>query len=287
MPFNNLRGEVISVKNGTEYIISDKFAVMHHGNDVPEVYDWSELASVTISDMSISVNTGSRIYSIPSRAFESRERFLRSATIAEVSASDAGVFCNVNHFVLPPKSAYCDSDLSSAAAFSRGEYNVKDMKASLMTLLIGKVGKLMWTAGILGGIVSLVIMHFCIGFNAINWWYLLIGGFFCGVGAVAMIYIFSMLIVGLRYSGVIKAYSRFHDEITFAISQSGYSICESCVYSNNSLIRWNPKDTYIETATMFIITRGTKPVAWIQKNLFEKDQQDKISDILALNLSEK
>lgn len=287
MSFNNLSGQLMTDSNGVTYIISDTFSVLYPGEQEPSVYEWRDLTSLRVGDGTITISTSDNTYNIKADAFESRKQFLSAKAIAVSGAAEAKVPYSSDVELLPDKGLYISRDIPDNAVFATGEYSIKDIKSSLLLLLIGKAGRILWCVGILGGLLALLILHLTIGFNETNWWYLLIGGFFCGVGAVALVYIVMMIIAKLKYAAVLSSYAKHNDTVTFAVCSEGFSVCESDIYSPNDIIRWNIKDTYIETGSMYIITGKSHSVIWIPKSLFTREDQNRISDLLALNLSEK
>ncbi len=287
MSFNNLSGQLMTDSNGITYIISDTFSVLYPGAQEPSVYEWRDLNALRIGDGTITISAADSTYNIRSDAFENRRQFLSAKAIAVSAAAAAKVPYSCDVELLPDKGLYITRDVPDNAIFAKGEYGIKDIKSSLLLLLIGKAGRILWCVGILGGLLSLLILHLTIGFTETNWWYLLIGGFFCGVGAVALVYIVMMVVAKLKYAGVLSSYAKHNDTVTFAVCSEGFSVCESDIYSPNDIIRWNIKDTYIETGSMYIITGKSHSVIWIPKALFSGEEQNRISDLLALNLSEK
>ncbi len=287
MSFFNLPGQIMTDNKGVTYIVSDNFSVIYPDEHEPIVYTWKDVRAVRIYDSNMTISTDDGGYNIPADAFESRKQFLSAKTIASVCASRAGADVIQSAEMLPEKKLYSDYDIPDYAIFAKGEYNVKEIKSSLLHLTIGKTAKLLWTVGILGGVLALALFQMFVGFNSINWWYLLIGGFFCGVGVVALTYIIMMTIAKARYAGIMRVYSRNNDMVTFAICDEGFSACESDVFNRGMLIRWAMKDTFIETAAMFVVLRKGKTILWIPKSLFSSAQIEKIGNILALNLSEK
>lgn len=286
MLFNNLPGQNLSDKNGNLYIISDSFSIIFPGDPIPRVYEWKDLSSIKIDDNSITINTGDGSYFLYPDIFESRKQFLTVKTLIIVLAKKAEVSCVTNPDLLPDKSMYIGADIPANAIYAKGEYNIKDIKSSLLLLLVGQTTGFLWTVGILCGLTALLLMNIFIGFNEDNWWFLLTGGFFSGVGSVALLYILSIFFARVHYASIFKSYQKYKDSVTFAICDEGFSACESDVYSPTEIIRWNKNDHFIETASMFIVTRKHRSVLWVPKALFDKDEQSKIADILALNLSD-
>lgn len=60
MAFEHLCGQVMTDSNGTTYIISDTFSVIYPGDAHPDVYEWSDVASVRIDKGNITITAGSR-----------------------------------------------------------------------------------------------------------------------------------------------------------------------------------------------------------------------------------
>ncbi len=288
MAFHNLQGQIMTDNKGITYIIADSFSVLFPDGNQPSVYSWRDIRSLRIYDGAMAVSTDDGTYNIAVDAFESRKQFLCAKSIASVGCAKYGVDVSCIPELLPEKKLYNDYDISdNAAVVARGVYNVKEIKASLLLLTIGKTAKLLWTVGIVAGVIALALFQIFVGFNSVNWWYLAIGSFFCGVGAVALTYIIMMTISKARYASILKVYSKYEDSVTFAICDEGFSACESDVYNRSGIIRWQMKDTFIETANMYIVLRKGKTILWIPKSLFSDAQLNRINDILTLRISQK
>lgn len=287
MSFNNLPGQTLTDSNGTVYIISDTFSVLHPGEQEPNVYEWSDLSSVRLTESSLIISHSGESYTLTQDCFHSRKQFLTVSTLAVINAKAAHISVSTAAGLLPDKYLYDSYDIPANAIFAQGEYNIKDIKSSLLLLLVGKFSRILWCVGIIGGLLSLLLFNIFIGFSENNWWYLLIGGFFCGVGCVALLYIIVMIVSRIHYSAIFNSYIRHNDNVMFAICPEGFSACESDVYTPTEIIRWKNSYSYIETSTMFIVTIKKHPLLWLPKQLFTKEQQEKIAAILTLNLSEK
>ncbi|MBE6880795.1 MAG: hypothetical protein E7490_08200 [Ruminococcaceae bacterium] len=287
MSFYNLSGQIMQDDDGTSYIFSDVFSVVPANGEDPFVCNWGDVDSIRIGDSIITVNVGDRSFVVRPEYFENRKQFLSAKAIASSCASREGVTVHNAVELLPEKSLYVDYDIPDFAVFTKGQYNTKEIKSSLLLLLIGKTARILWTVGILGGIAALIFFHLLIGFDELNWWYLAIGSFFCGVGAVAVTYLIMLVISRIKYAGILKQYSKYDDTVTFAVCDEGFSACESDIYGTCNIIKWNNRDTYMETGSMFIVLRRGKPILWIPKNLLASHQYTKIQEIFAVNLSEK
>ena len=287
MSFYNLSGQIMYDDDGTSYIFSDVFSVVPANGEDPFVCNWGDIDSIRIGDSVITINVDNRSYVVLPEFFEDRKQFLSAKAIASSCVSREGVAVHNAVELLPEKSLYVDYDIPNFAVFAKGEYNTKEIKSSLLLLLIGKTARILWTVGILGGIVALIFFHLLVGFDALNWWYLAIGSFFCGVGAVAVTYLVMLVASRIKYAGILKQYSKYNDMVTFAICDEGFSACESDIYGACNIIKWNNRDTYMETGAMFIVLRRNKPILWVPKALLDSNQHTRVQEILAVNLSEK
>ena len=97
--------------------------------------------------------------------------------------------CDVSVEVLPDKRFYSNYDIPDSAVFAKGEYNPKEIRSSVLSLVLGKMGRLLWCIGILACVAAAIIFQMYIGFAQDTWWYLSIGAFFCAVGAVVLTYL--------------------------------------------------------------------------------------------------
>lgn len=287
MSFYNLSGQIMQDDDGTSYIISDVFSVVPADGEDPFVCSWKDVDSIRIGDSIITINVDDRVFTIRPEFFEDRKQFLSAKAIASSCASKQGVPVHNAVELLPEKSLYVDYDIPDFAVFTKGEYNTKEIKSSLLLLLIGKTARILWSVGIVGGIAALVFFHLLIGFDELNWWYLAIGAFFCGVGAVAITYLFMLIASRIKYAGILKQYQKYDDTVTFAICDDGFSACESVIYSTCNIIKWGSRDTYMETGSMFIVLRRNKPILWVPKVLLNEHQYKRVQEIFALNMSEK
>ena len=75
--------------------------------------------------------------------------------------------------------------------------------------------------------------------------------------------------------------------LTFAVCPLGISVTEESVYSPHELIRFGINDSYVETASMFIVMRKNTPLAWIPKSLFDSGAQAKIEQYLEVGTGDK
>lgn len=157
----------------------------------------------------------------------------------------------------------------------------------MLSLVLGKMGRLLWCIGILACVATAIIFQMYIGFAQDTWWYLSIGTFFCAVGAVVLTYLVMVLIAKMKYSGLIRSCADNDETITFAVCPAGVSAAEESVYSPHEIIRFGMNDNYIETSSMFIVTRGNAPLVWIPKSLFDTAALDRIEQYLALGTQDK
>ncbi len=287
MAFEHLCGQVMTDSNGTTYIISDTFSVIYPGDAHPDVYEWSDVASVRIDKGNITIMAGKQTYHIPDRAFSGRSQFTAAKTIilSEISGSDTE--CDTPVEILPDKRFFSNYDIPDSAVFAKGEYNPKEIRSSLLSLVIGKVGKFLWCIALVAGVLAAVLFQMLIGFAEDTWWYLAMGTFFCAVGAVVIAYLIMVTVTKLKYSAMIKSCTDSDETVTFAICPAGISAAEDGVYSPHEIIRFGMNDNYVETSSMFIVTRRKVPLVWIPKALFDSDALDKIEQYLALGTQDK
>lgn len=287
MAFEHLCGQVMTDSNGTTYIISDNFSVIYPGDAHPDVYEWADISAVKIDKSSITVTTGKQTYHIPDRAFTGRAQFTAAKTLILSQVSDKETACDVSVEVLPDKRFYSNYDIPDSAVFAKGEYNPKEIRSSVLSLVLGKMGRLLWCIGILACVATAIIFQMYIGFAQDTWWYLSIGTFFCAVGAVVLTYLVMVLIAKIKYSGLIRSCADSDETITFAVCPAGVSAAEESVYSPHEIIRFGMNDNYIETSSMFIVTRSNAPLVWIPKSLFDGAALDRIEQYLVLGTQDK
>lgn len=288
MSFDSLRGaKLSSPKSDNVYIISDYFTVITGSEEPPLIYRWSDLQSVIVNEQGFTAFAKGAVYTINNSYFTEREEYLRVCAIVETQAGKAGVLNLTKTQLLPPKNLFSSTNLLYNTISARGEYNIKEIKNSSLYLLIGRISRLLWGVGILGGIVSLILLQFFVGFKETNWWYFLIGAFFLAVGAVAIVYIFLLIISKLHYSRMLNAYNRKKDQLIFLINGDGFGVIEADVYTGGDIIKWNMTDTYIETSNMFVIIRNKNPLVWLPKNLFSKNQVKDIGNLIGLKLEQR
>ena len=144
MAFEHLCGQVMTDSNGTTYIISDNFSVIYPGDAHPDVYEWADISAVKIDKSSITVTTGKQTYHIPDRAFTGRAQFTAAKTLILSQVSDKETVCDVSVEVLPDKRFYSNYDIPDSAVFAKGEYNPKEIRSSVLSLVLGKMGRLLW-----------------------------------------------------------------------------------------------------------------------------------------------
>ena len=282
MAFEHLCGQIMIDSNGVNYIISDNFSVIYPGEKQPEVYDWNDITSVHTDNSGIAVSAGGKYYRIHSGAFESRAQFTAAKTILLSAVAGKDIPCDMPRDILPDKRLYTSCDIPSNAVFAKGTYSAKELKASMLSMMTGKVGKFLWCIGILAGAAAIVLFQLLIGFAEDNWWYLGIGGFFCGVGTVVLAYLIMLTASKMRYAPIIKSCTDNPGMLTFAVCPAGISVIEESVYSPHELIRFGMYDSYTETSTMFIVMRRNTPLAWIPKSLFDSGSIMRIEQCLAM-----
>ena len=287
MAFEHLGGQIMTDSNGTNYIISDYFSVIYPGESHPEVYLWKDIDSARIDDSGIAIHAGGKTYRIPANSFETRAQFNAAKTILLSAAAATDIPCDMPRDILPDKRLYTSCDIPSNAVFAKGDYNPKELKSSMLSMVTGKVGRLLWCVGILAFAAAIVLFQLLIGFAEDNWWYLGMGGFFCGVGAVVLAYLVMLTVSHLKYSPLIKSCMDHPGMLTFAVCPLGISVIEESVYSPHELIRFGMNDSYTETASMFIVMRKNTPLAWIPKSLFDGGTQARIEQYLELGTGDK
>lgn len=288
MSFKTINGmKLVSTDSEMSYIISDCFAVCSSSEEIPIIYEWKQLLSVNIFEKSVFIKTKNTSYNIKASYFENRKQFLRACAVIEAEAGNAGVLSSKGNKLIPTKNLYSSGDLTGHVISARGEYNIKEVKNSALLLLIGRISRILWCSGIIGGVISLLLFNTFIGFKETNWWYLIIGSFFIGVGCVAVIYILMMIVSKFKYANMLSDYIKYKDELVFVVNKSGFGVIESDTYTQNDIILWDGRDSYMETNTMFIIIRNNKPLAWFARSMFTLQQQSEISKLMALNLEQK
>ena len=236
--------------NGTTYIISDTFSVIYPGDAHPDVYEWGDISSVKIDKGNIAITAGKQTYHIPDRAFSGRSQFTAAKTIILSAISGSDTECDISVGILPDKRFFSNYDIPDSAVFAKGEYNPKEIRSSLLSLVIGKVGKFLWCIALATCVIAAILFQMLIGFAEDTWWYLGMGTFFCAVGAVVIAYLIMVMVTKLKYASMIKSCTESDETVTFAICPAGISATEESVYSPHEIIRFEMTNSHVEPACM-------------------------------------
>lgn len=288
MAFRDLKSACASdIKNGDTYIFGGVFAVYELNSDIPAVYGWNQVRSVSVMRRDITITAGSRSFTVTNKMFANEEELLRAIAIIECRQKEFGFGYAHEQRMTPLKSQYEERSEGKSAFFGEGMLDEGETAAAFIMLLNIKLVKLLWLVAILIMLVVMGILHLTIGITRENFLYFIPISIAAGGITSLLLYIITHAIARARFRSLADGDLAARRQMTFVVSHQGFAVCESSVYESRDLVPWDTADYFIESDKMFILYKGNTPLTYIPKKAFEKKAISKIADIIALHLEQR
>ena len=287
MAFESLTGERIYVSQTAQtFLIGDYFSVYGIEDEIPEIYEWSDIKSYSElqNGVTITVNSGETYY-IPRNSFADSLQLIRFRAIAEGQLK--GASCRLTQRILPPKYNYNSVDPPEQSFSATCRYNEKDINSGSIASMHSKTGKYIIAAGLLVFVLVFLLLARFRGDLAESWFYYLPISAFCGIGIGAAAYLISSTIARFRFADFVKHDVSTLEDVVIVIAHAGFAAVEQAVYTGMELIPWTKADHYFETKTTIVITCKDKSVCWIPKRAFPKNVQNDISSFISSRVQAK
>lgn len=274
-------------KHGNTYVFGGVFAVYELSSDVPAVYSWDQVKSVSVMRREITIVAGSRTFTVSNKMFASEEELLCAIAIVECKQKEFGFGYAHEQRMVPQKSLYEERSEGKSAYRGEGLLDEGDTAAAFIMLLNFKLVKLLWLTAILITLVTMGILHFTIGITRDNFLYFIPISIAAGGIIVLLIYIITHAIARARFKSLADGDIASRQPLTFVVSHRGFAVCESSTYESRDLVPWEAVDYFIESDKMFILYKGNSPLTYIPKKAFDKKSVSGIADIIALHLEQR
>jgi len=291
LAFESIPGaRIVSQATERTFIAGDFFAVYNKGEEIPTIYRWSEIKSITENrtDFIIVAGTGSKSYKIPKSCISEEKNLLNLRCVFEGAVS-ANPQIDYKHTkrILPPKYLYMTGDMRDSPYTASGVYKEREINLSNVILLNTRIGKLFKIIAAVTILTIFIFLHFFYGNTSTNWFYFLPVSFFSGGIAVMLVYLICALIANFHFAYLFKVDPAVSEEITFAMSSDGFYAVESHLNTGYEFIPWSQAAYFIETNSVYIIYKNKKSVFWLPKRLFSKETQTEITEFISSKLQQK
>ncbi|MCL2019555.1 MAG: YcxB family protein [Oscillospiraceae bacterium] len=289
MAFESLQG-IKAYSHGSEqtFVVGDFFAVYSKNEEIPTIYNWAEVKSIIENRTDFIINVGGASYDIPKSCIPDERKLLNLRGVLEGAVStNPSIEYHHQKRILPPKYLYMNGDVSGAPYIVSGVYKEREINFSNVILINTRIGKFLKIFAVLVIITAFLLLHFYYGNTDENWFYFLPVSIFAGGIATMIIYLICAVIANFHYSSLDKIDPALSKEITFTISEEGFSAVESHLYTGGEFIPWNEANYFIETNSVFIVYKNNKAVFWLPKRLFKKEAQKEISKFIHERLVQK
>ncbi len=273
--------------SGYTYVIGDVFAAFPFGSDMPIVFSWDMLSSVTETRKNIVFKAEGFSGTLSKSSFIVPEDYFRTLAIIEQVQPSAGFTYNHEKRILPLKSSYIECSAGKDAYIGQSELDEADFAATFIMLLNFKLVKFLWLIAILIMLLIFAGLHLVVGVTRDNLLYFIPISAACGGIITLIIYLICQGVARGKYQSMASADAASKEIITFVISQYGFAVCESCTYDCQDIIPWTTMDYFIESNKMFIFYKDNKAAVYIPKKAFDKKYYGGIADMIALHLEQK
>lgn len=289
MAFESLPGvKIVSHAAEQTFIVGDFFSVYFKGNDVPSIYRWSEVKALSENKFEFVITVKDAVYRIPKHCIIDNKKLLNLRGVFEGAVS---VFPSIeyNHLkrILPPKYLYVSGDVKSSPYITNGVYMEREINFSNAVLINTRLGKVFQIVAFFVAIASFIFWHLIYGNTSENWFYFLPMSLFTAGIAVMFVYLLCSVLANFHYHFLFKADPAVSEEITFTVSEYGFSAVESFLFTGGEFIPWGHVNYFIETNLVYIVYKNNKAVFWLPKRLFPKETQTELSKFIADRLNQK
>lgn len=288
MAFESVRGrKVFSSMTGMTYIFGDYFVVMKGEGVNPDIYEWSDVTSVTETLSMLNITAGNQSYSIEMNAFENEDKFLAVRTIIEGQiAVHPDIRYKFNKRILPLKYLYKNMTPDNAYIM-KGFYEEKVINSCNIALVIARFGRYMFMMTILLIIALFVVFVAALGDFKENWLYCLPLSIFIGIIISIVVYLVVGIIARHKFNSTKKYDPATSKEITVVVAPEGFAAVESSVYTGRDLIPWSEANFFIETHAGLVVLRDNKSVFWLPKSFIPKNQQSDVFGLIAARVRQR
>lgn len=288
MAFETVPGQkVFSSITGISYIFGDYFVVFTGESASPEIYEWSQIESVTETIHNLTISTGLTSYCIERSAFISDEQYLNVRAIIE---GQIAVYPNIrykfNKRILPLKFLYTNITADNAYVM-RGIYDEKVINTCNISLVSAKYGRFIFLLAVILILAIFFPMANIVGNFRENWLYCLPISIFLGIIISVVIYLLIGIMARHKYNKVGRVDPALTKEITIVVAPEGFAAVESSIYNGHDLIPWQEASFFIETHVGIVIFRDNESVLWLPKNYIPKNQQSNIFGLIASRVKQR
>jgi len=270
------------------FIISDFFSVYEKGSDVPEIYKWSDLVSVSENKADFTLNTGVKSYVIPKSLITDPVQLIRARAIIEGAISiNPNVDYKFGKRILPPKTLCTGCEVPRDAYVAVGSYTEKEVNNANVVLLNSGFDKLIIAVFPIATVAAFVLMWVLWGEVLNNLIKFIPISLFAGGATSMVVYLLCAFSAKTLYSRILKEDPALLEDITFVICEDGFIAAESEVYDFCNIISWNESAFFIETNHAYIVFKDKQAVFWLPKRLFPKNKHKEVGDFIADRLQQK
>lgn len=288
MAFETVNGQkVFSSTTGMTYIFGDYFVVFRGENFQPEIYDWTDIVSVTDSNAALTISTNIATYTIEKNAFSSEDQYLSVRAIVEGQiAVHPSIKYKFNKRILPLKFLYRNITTPNAYVM-RGVYEEKVINSCNISLVSARYGRYIFIFALFLIVAIFAVLIKIMGTLTEDWYYCLPIAIFSGIIISVVIY----LIVGMTarhiYNQVNKVDPALSKEVTIVVAPEGFAAVESSVYTGHDLIPWNEASFFIETHVGVVVFKDNESVFWLPKSFIPKSEQNNLISIIATRVKQR
>lgn len=288
MAFESVRGrKVFSPMTGMTYIFGDYFVVMRGETAPPEIYEWSQITSVTETLSMLTIVANNNTYDIEMNAFDSEDKFLAVRTIIE---GQIAVYPEISYKfkkrILPLKYLY--KNMTPVNAYiMKGYYDEKVINSCNIALVIARFGRYLFLMTIMLIVALFFSIITALGDFKENWLYCLPLSIFLGIIISIVVYLVVGIIARHKFNSIKKYDPATSKEITVVVAPEGFAAVESSVYTGKDLIPWSEANFFIETHAGLVVLRDNKSVFWLPKSFIPKNQQSEIFSLIASRVRQR
>lgn len=269
------------------FILGSVFAVYGSGTDVPLVYSWDMVKSVSATGKTITVEVPGHSYVLNSKMFDTMDDMLRGIAIIECRQKEYGFRYDHGKRMLPLKSQYTECSPGRETYTGEGMLDEADTAAAFIMMLNFRLVKFLWLISLLISLITLGVLQLTVGITRENILYFIPISLAAGGIAALLVNIVSHAVARGRFKSFADADPAAREPLTFVVSKAGFAVCESCIYEGRDLVPWSEMDYFVESDKMFIFYKNNSPATYIPKKAFPKKYVGGIADIIALSLEQR
>lgn len=288
MAFETVNGQkVFSSTTGMTYIFGDYFVVFRGDNFQPEIYEWTEIVSVSDNNDALTIETENSSYSVERNAFNSDDQYLSVRAIVEGQiAVHPSIKYKFNKRILPLKFLYRNITTPNAYVMS-GVYEEKVINSCNISLVSARYGRFIFLFALILIAAIFAVLIGVMGSIAEDWYYCLPIAIFSGIIISVVIYLIVGMTARHKYNQVYKVDPALTKEVTIVVAPEGFAAVESSVYTGHDLIPWNEASFFIETHVGVVVFRDNESVFWLPKSFIPKSEQNNLISIIATRVKQR